>query len=45
MVAKAGDGLILAEGDEQIGEGLFGNVAGADGFGQSDEDGMTGSAA
>ena len=35
------DRLVLAEGDEQIGERLFGNVAGADGLGQRDKDRMT----
>ena len=42
---ETGDGLILAEGDEQIGEWLLGDVAGADRFGEGDEDGMTGLAA
>ena len=36
----ARDGLVLAKGDEQIGERLFGNGAGADGFGQRDKDRM-----
>ncbi len=34
---EARDGLILAEGDEQVGELVLGNVELADGFGQGDE--------
>ena len=37
---EAGDGLILAEGDEQVGEFVLGNVEKADGFRERDEDGM-----
>jgi hypothetical protein len=37
--------LILTEGDEEIGEGLFGNVANADGFSEGNEDGVTSLAA
>ena len=32
--------MVLTEGDEKIGERLFGDVAGANGFGESHEDGM-----
>ena len=38
---EAGDGLILAEGDEQVREFVFGNVELADGFSQGDEDRMS----
>ena len=41
---EARDGLILAEGAEQIGELVFGNVELADGFGQSYEHRMFGGA-
>ena len=37
----AGDGLILAESDEEIGEFVVRNAALANGFGERDEDGMT----
>ena len=38
---EARDGLILAEGDEQVREFVFGNVELADGFGEGDEYGMS----
>jgi hypothetical protein len=38
------DGLILAEGDKQIGERFFGNLASADGLGERDKDWMAGAA-
>ena len=37
---EASDGLILAEGAEQVGKFVFGNIELANGFGESDEDGM-----
>ncbi len=42
---EAGDGLVLSKCYEQVGEGRLGDVAGADGFSESDEDRMTGFAA